>query len=229
MLLAVISFLSGVLVNGAMKPVKPRALVEDVINGALTNWYSGGDDGGAVVPDITFYMSPNASMKILTPSGSGKEYYAERGISLPFSKRLELRFWWQINSNAKTFEVQINWYYLESETTRRFTASLVYLTSGTRWLYLATDGYYHDVQNGTQKVPVADTAVWIQSRLVVDFGTHQYVEFSCGDRKFDLDEQALPNLVAFGGERIDWRFSVVNSNDNYSATANIDDFVLIEE
>jgi len=161
-------------------------------------------------------------MKILTLAGNDKMFYAERGISRPPEERLGLEFWWQINSFAKNFEFRINWYYFENGTMNRYFASMIYDVPRTRWMYLDYDGYYRDLSNGTQNIPIAETAVWIYAKLVVDFNSGEYVRFSSGDKTFDLEGLKFPSVTSFGNERIDWRFSVTNRDDDYSATANID-------
>jgi hypothetical protein len=220
LIIAVTSFIFGMALNPNLHP--QEILVQDNFDGAITNWYSSGDNGGRIAQDTTFYMSPNSSMKILTPVGNNKWFYAERGISRPSEKRLGLEFWWQINSFTKNFEFRINWYHFENGTVHRYFASLIYDVPRTCWKYLDSDGYYHDIPNGTQNVPIADTAVWIYAKLVVDFESGKYVRFYSGDKTFDLSNLRFPSVAAFGNERIDWRFSLTNSDNSYSATANID-------
>jgi hypothetical protein len=162
-------------------------------------------------------------MKIVTQIGKDKMYYAERGISRPSNARIGLEFWWQINGLVKFFEFRINWYYFENGTVRRYFASLRYDAEKTSWEYLASDGSYYNVTNGVQSLPIADTAVWIHSKLVVDFEAQKYVKFSCADKTYDLGALELCNVESFGNERIDWRFSVENRSNEYSAVANVDD------
>lgn len=222
-IVAIISFLMGVSTNFLHISSSSKILVQDDFDGAISNWYCSGDDGGSVVRDFSFYMSPNSSMRIVTPLGDNKIYYAERGTSRPTSEKFGLDFWWQVNSVAKNFEFTINWYYFENGTIRRYCASILYEVVGTNWEYLGSDGYYHSIVNGIQRLPIADTAIWIHAKLVVDFRTEEYVTFVSADKVFALSPTELPKLESFGNERIDWRFTVTNGNDAFSAIANVDD------
>jgi len=222
--IAALSFLIGAVTTFMIiSAPAEKVLVQDNLEAELTNWYSSGDEGGSIVKDAAFYMSPSSSMKIVTQIGNDKMYYAERGISRPSDAKIGLDFWWQINGFAKFFEFRINWYYFENEAVRRHFASLRYDVENTSWEYLASDGHYHSITDGVQNLPVADTAVWIHSKLVVDFETQRYVKFFCADRKYDLSALGLCNVESFGNERIDWRFSAENRSNEYSAVANVDD------
>jgi len=190
---------------GKYGPVK-TVIFRDDFEDTLLKWDRTGI--GTYGRDTTHAFIGGACLQLTTPATAGQSSGAQRRFSFPLSKRVGLSLMFDFDAKLRYIDVDVVSY---DGTTERI-ALVRYDVVNTKWQYFGSDGAYHDIPGGTQKLNVYYN-VWHFLCLEVDFEDNEYLQLIAADRVFDLRGIAI--WTASSTAR-------VKSEIDVSATTNLD-------
>lgn len=189
----------------------------------LFSWISSADGDGAATKDTATALTGDASMKMLSDSGSpsdGQNVQATRRAFVIPGATYDIQFDFRLLdvSDFKSIEFYINYF----GNTTQFVMGIKYLPPTDAWQYRSTTAAWASISGFSQTIP--DT-FWNRLRLGIDLNTGTYIDLYVNDNTADLSTLTSTGTASSGGARANYFFQALTEGAN-QFQANIDNFLI---